>query len=155
MTQDLFPQHWLANTLLDDGFIVKKTSELVAVAKPLPYDLDAWLTKNFDAATLAARSEAQLEDKFIGPLLTQLGWHKVSQETLTVQGKLAKPDWCLVSEIGHDNQLIANKDHSLITAICESKAWDKTLDTGKADRKNNPHHQLQDCLLYTSDAADE
>ncbi|MEI8169770.1 MAG: hypothetical protein WCG50_08845 [Rhodoferax sp.] len=49
-------------------------------------------------------------------------------------------------EPGQDNALIASKDHTLITAVCESKAWDKTLDTGKADRKLNPHHQLQDYL---------
>ena len=65
---------------------------------------------------------------------------------MTVQGKLAKPDWCLLTTAGLDDALIASKDHTLITAICESKAWDKTLDTGKADRKANPHHQLQDYL---------
>ena len=144
MKQDLFPQHWLTNTLLDDGFIVQKTNQLAA--QPLPYALDAWLAEHFQAAALATYSEAQLEDRFIGPLLTQLGWLKVAQETITVQGKLAKPDWCLLSQPGQDNQLIASKDHTLITAICESKAWDKTLDTGKADRKANPHHQLQDYL---------
>ncbi|MEC5213557.1 hypothetical protein RCH06_002110 [Polaromonas sp. CG_9.5] len=144
MKQDLFPQHWLTNTLLDDGFIVQKTNQLAA--QPLPYALDAWLAAHFQAAALATYSEAQLEDRFIGPLLTQLGWLKVAQETITVQGKLAKPDWCLLSQPGQDNQLIASKDHALITAICESKAWDKTLDTGKADRKANPHHQLQDYL---------
>ena len=145
MTQDLlFPRLWLNNTLLDDGFIARQASQLLA--KPIPYDLQAWLKENFDASKLAARSEAQLEDKFIGPLLTQLGWSKVAQETITVQGKLAKPDWCLLVDPEQDNALIASKDHTLITAICESKAWDKTLDTGKADRKYNPHHQLQDYL---------
>ena len=70
----------------------------------------------------------------------------MAQETLTVQGKLAKPDWCLLLQPGQDDALVASKDHQLITAICESKAWDKTLDTGKADRTHNPHHQLQDYL---------
>ena len=141
---DLFPQPWLANTLLDDGFIAQKMSELVA--KPLPYDLQSWLAAHFDTSSLAARSEAQLEEKFIGPLLAQLGWTKVSQETITVQGKLAKPDWCLLDQPEHENTLIASKDHTLISAICESKAWGKILDTGKADRDKNPHHQLQDYL---------
>ena len=144
MTTDLFPPHWLTNTLLDDGYIARQASQLRT--KPNPYALDAWLNDNFDVTTLAARSEAQLEDTFIGPLLAQLGWRKVAQETIIVQGKLAKPDWCLMLEPGQDNALIASKDHTLITAICESKAWDKTLDTGKADRKLNPHHQLQDYL---------
>lgn len=144
MTQDLFPQHWLTNTLLDDGFIAQKASELGA--KPIPYALEAWLTEHFDASSLAARNEAQLEEKFIAPLLARLGWAKAYQVGITVQGKFAKPDYCLVLHPEQENGLIASKDHALITAICESKAWDKTLDTGKADRKDNPHHQLQDYL---------
>lgn len=144
MTQDLFPPYWLTNTLLDDGFIAQKASELLE--KPLPYDLHAWLTAHFDASSLAARNEAQLEEKFIAPLLAQLGWSKAYQVGITVQGKFAKPDYCLVLHPEQENGLIASRDHTLITAICESKAWGKTLDTGKADRKDNPHHQLQDYL---------
>ena len=144
VNNELFPQHWLVNTLLDDNFIGQKACELAG--QPLPYDLLTWLSTNFDVQHLAARNEAQLEDKFIGPLLTQLGWTKVTQETITVQGKLAKPDWCLLPDAGQDHLLIQAKDHKLIKAICESKAWGKILDTGKADRKDNPHHQLQDYL---------
>ena len=142
--QDLFPQPWLVNTLLDDGFIAQQCSELGQAS--VPCGLAAWLEQHFDVALLSIRSEAQLEEKFIGPLLKQLGWASVTQETLVVQGKLAKPDWCLLLDPGQDDALVASKDHRLVRAICESKAWDKTLDTGKADRKNNPHHQLQDYL---------
>ncbi len=144
MTQDLFPQHWLTNTLFDDGFITQKSSELAG--KQNPYDLEAWLKEHFDTPALAARNEAQLEEKFIAPLLAQLGWAKAYQVGITVQGKFAKPDYCLLLKPEDENKLIASKDHAHITAICESKAWDKTLDTGKADRKDNPHHQLQDYL---------
>ena len=144
MTQDLSPQQWLTNTLLNDGFIDQKASELAA--KPLPHGLDVWLQTHFDADTLAARNEAQLEEKFIAPLLAQLGWFKAYQVGLTVQGKFAKPDYCLVMHAAQENELIATKDHLLIAAICESKAWDKKLDTGKADAKDNPHHQLQGYL---------
>ena len=142
--QDLFPQPWLVNTLLDDGFIAQQRRELAQASAP--EGLAAWLAQHFAPAALSRRSEAQLEDTFIGPLLTELGWCKVAQETLTVQGKLAKPDWCLLLQPGQDDALVASKDHQLITAICESKAWDKLLDTGKADRTHNPHHQLQDYL---------
>lgn len=142
--QDLFPHPWLVNTLLDDGFIAHKRSELGQAT--VPYGLATWLEQHFDVPTLSIRSEAQLEEKFIGPLLKQLGWVSVAQETLIVQGKLAKPDWCLLLEPGQDDALVASKDHALISAICESKAWGKTLDTGKADRATNPHHQLQDYL---------
>ena len=144
MNQDLFPQHWLTNTLLDDGFIEQKANALAA--QPLPHGLDAWLQDNFDAKALAARNEAQLEEKFIAPLLAQLGWSKAYQVGITVQGKFAIPDWCLVLHPEQENTLIATKDHTLVTAICESKAWDKKLDTGKADTKDNPHHQLQSYL---------
>lgn len=105
-----------------------------------------WLDKSFDASNSSTRNEAQLEEKFIAPLLEQLSWSKAYQVSLTVQGKLAKPDYCLLDNIEQENALISNKDHTLITAICESKAWDKPLDTGKADRVKNPHHQLQDYL---------
>lgn len=135
---------WLTNTLLDEGFIAQQRHALGQADEP--YGLAAWLAQHFVPTALSQRSEAQLEDTFIGPLLTQLGWCKVAQETLTVQGKLAKPDWCLLLEPAQGDALTASKDHQLITAICESKAWDKTLDTGKADRAHNPHHQLQDYL---------
>lgn len=144
MTQELFSQHWLFNTLLDDGFIQKKADQLVK--KAIPHDLDNWLSTHFDATALAKRNEAQLEEKFIAPLLTQLGWSKAYQLGITVQGKFAKPDYCLVQHSTQEDALIADTDHKLITAICESKAWSKKLDTGKADAKNNPHHQLQGYL---------
>ena len=144
MPQDLSPNPWLVNTLLDEAFVARKRSELGKL--PLPYDLSQWLDEHFDAVVLCKRSEAQLEERFIGPLLKQLGWITVSQQNITVQGKLAKPDWCLLMESGSDNTLVNSKDHTLITAICEAKAWDKTLDTGKANRDNNPHHQLLDYL---------
>ena len=143
-TKDFFPAPWLINTLLDEGFIANKKLELGR--QEIPYGLSAWLTEHFDVEVLSKRSEAQLEEKFIGPLLLQLGWISVPQQVFTVQGKLAKPDWCLLLQAGQDNELIAKKDHTLISAICESKAWGKTLDTGKADRDQNPHHQLQDYL---------
>jgi hypothetical protein len=141
---DLFPSPWLTNTLLDEAFVATKKLELAQQA--LPYGLGVWLQSHFDASVLAKRSEAQLEEKFIGPLLAQLGWIAVPQQVLTVQGKIAKPDWCLVLQPAQEDALITHQDHQQITAICESKAWGKTLDTGKADRAQNPHHQLQDYL---------
>lgn len=143
-TGDIFPQSWITNALLDDSFIEIKARELVSA--PLPYDLENWLHDHFKPDDLEPRNEAQLEDEFIGPLLSQLGWTKVSQITIIVQGKLAKPDWCLLESPGQDNELIVSKNHALIASICESKSWGKPLDTGKADRNKNPHHQLQDYL---------
>ena len=108
------------NTLLDEGFVANK--KVALGQQTIPYALSEWLAAHFNTDWLSKRSEAQLEEKFIGPLLVQLGWVCVPQQSMTVQGKLAKPDWCLLLEPGQDNVLIASQDHTLITAICESKA---------------------------------
>lgn len=144
MTQDLFSQSWLNNTLLDDGFIAQKATQLVTTHAH--HGLHTSLQSHFAASTLAVYNEAQLEEKFIAPLLTYLGWAKCYQVGITVQGKFAKPDYCLTVDPAQETALITHKDHKLITAICESKAWNKKLDTGKADAKDNPHHQLQGYL---------
>ena len=144
MPQDLFPNPWLVNTLLDQGFVDQKKNDLAR--QPVPCDLPNWLAAHFDPGQLSRGNEAQLESKFIGPLLAQLGWATVNQQSIIVQGKQAKPDWCLLLDADQANGLMVDADHARITAICESKAWDKTLDTGKADRESNPHHQLQDYL---------
>ena len=135
---------WLINTLLDDGYLKRKGDELAA--QTLPYNLDRWLGGHFDARTLSQLSEPQLEDRFIGPLLKQLGWSTAPQQIFIVQGGQAEPDWCLLLQPGQNDALIASGDTALVTAICEAKAWDKTLDTGKANRNENPHHQLQGYL---------
>ena len=96
--QDLFPHPWRVNTLLDDGFIAHKCSDLAQAGAPRA--LAPWLEQHFDVASLSIRSEAKLEEKFTGPLLKQLGWASVTQETLVVQGNLAKPDWCLLTTAG-------------------------------------------------------
>ncbi len=144
-TLELFAAPWLNNSLLDTSFLQQKSRELAA--QPLPPGWLAWLRQQFQPSQLAASNEAQLEDRFISPLLKQLGWVSVPQQVLVVQGKTAKPDWCLLLEPEQAQALIAQQSagHGLIRAICESKAWDKPLDTGKA-RQDNPHHQLQDYL---------
>ena len=108
--QDLFPHPWLVNTLLDEGYIAQQRGTLAQAG--VPYDLPAWLAQHFDAAVLSIRSEAQLEEKFISPLLKQLGWVSVAQEAITVQGKLAKPDWCLLLQPGQDDALVAGKSEA-------------------------------------------
>ncbi|MDD2713411.1 MAG: hypothetical protein PHU77_10900 [Simplicispira sp.] len=102
--QDLFPHPWLVNTLLDEGFVAQQRSALGQVG--VPCGLAPWLAQHFDAAALSIRSEAPLEENFISPLLKQLGWFSVTQETLTVQGTLGKPDWCLVLEPGQNDALV-------------------------------------------------
>lgn len=109
--QDLFPHPVRVNTLLEHGFIAQQRGDLAQAH--VPHGLAVWLVQHFDVATLAIRSAAQLQEKFTGPRLRQLGWASITQETLVVQGKRAKPDWRLL------------------------------LDPGQDDRKNNPHRHLQ------------
>lgn len=146
MTLPLFAQpfDWLVNTLLDDGFVRQMLKELADSADAPA--LDAWLKTHFNAPVLAAINEAQLENTFILPLLQELGWESVPQQIITVQGKQAKPDWCLALDVEQKNAIMTANQYQAITAICEAKAWPKPLDTGKAKRDENPHHQLQDYL---------
>ena len=148
MKQDLFPQHWLTNTLLDDGFILQKTRE--RADRPPPGDaLDAWLAAHFDPAALAARNEAQLEEKFIAPLLARLGWSKAYQVGLTVQGKFAKPDYCLLLQPEQENALIASKDQTLITPSASprpgTKRWTPARPTAKKTRTTSSRTTSAPC----------
>ena len=138
------PLEWLVNTLLDDGFIQQTLNEFAHSAETTA--LQTWLDAHFQTQKLASINEAQLENTFILPLLQQLGWESVPQQIVTVQGKHAKPDWCLALNTEQKEAIMVANDYRAITAICEAKAWTKSLDTGKAKRDENPHHQLQDYL---------
>ena len=145
---EIFAASWWENNLLDESFVEQQAQALMAL--PLPYDLAAWLQQNFDAASLVQSNEAQLEHRFIAPLLEQMGWHSVPQKVYTVQGKVAKPDWCLSLGAQQADALLASGNDAAsasthMAAICEAKAWDKALDTGRANL-DNPHHQLMDYL---------
>ena len=145
MTADLFPHPWLVNNLLDASFVDQKTAELTN--QPLPYGLADWLAQHF-MPELAHTNEAQLEHSFIRPLLERMGWRPVPQMNYTVQGKQAKPDWCLALNASAASALPGSEAHEALqhmAAICEAKAWNKPLDTGKA-HADNPHHQLMDYL---------
>lgn len=136
---------WLKNNLLTSGFLPHEAVEGPYLS--LALKIAGWLEHHFQPYKLAAYNKFQLENSFIGPLLLQLGWVAVPQQTLIAQGKQAKPDWCLLLHAGEDDALLADssKNLNLITALAESKTWDKPLDNGKAS-KENPHHQLQDYL---------
>jgi len=144
LNQTLLP-FWLVNTLLDDGFIQQKTGELRRTERHNA-SLDEWLSSHFHPQNLALANEAQMESEVISPLLQKLGWRCVPQQVITVQGKQAKPDWCLALDEEQAQAIIESSGRSGIAAICEAKSWNQPLDTGKASRADNPHHQLQDYL---------
>jgi len=144
----LFPDRWWINNLLDEGFVEQKTQELLLQLSPQVQALDLWLQAHLHDG-LAGLNESQLEHDFIWPLLEQLGWHAVPQQSYTVQGKQAKPDWSLVLSDQHKDTLLKQPDAAgkavCVAAIAEAKAWSVELDNGKAN-SGNPHHQLQDYL---------
>lgn len=147
MNTALHPPAWWSNNLLDEGFVEHQARTLQA--SPLPYDLAAWLVPHFDAQALSQSNEAQLEDSLIAPLLRQMGWFPVPQRVFSIQGKTARPDWSLALDEARQSALLCEHDPqaaaSQLAAICEAKAWDRPLDTGRASL-DNPHHQLQDYL---------
>ena len=136
---------WFRNNLLSSGFLPHEV--IGRNYSPLAVKIATWLEQHFEPEKLAAYNESQLENSFIGPLLLQLGWVTLPQQSLVVQGKQAYPDWCLLLEVDHDIILATEgaKQLKLIKAVTESKAWNKPLDNGKAS-KENLHHQLQDYL---------
>lgn len=97
-------------------------------------------------------NEGQLEDSIIKPLFALLDWPNLPKENKTVQGKTFEPDWLLFTTPKAKADYLAiqqdmRKDNMEgIATFAEVKAADKTLDTKKADRKENPYLQLLEYL---------
>lgn len=127
--------------------------ELPALAQEVP-DGEAVLArlKGLCARIPPCANETQLEDEVIVPVLRLLGWPILRRQRITVQGKQMEPDWTLFKD---EQSLQAFKDApddqkpvDGIVSFLESKHSDKLLDTGKADRKQNPYFQLLEYLNF-------
>lgn len=139
----LFAPPWLANSLFDDSFVQRLVNEQIAT--PATLALRDWLQQHLPAAQNLASNEAQLEDEFLKPLLTLLGWHAVSKVNLSAQGKTQELDWALTLNQTAADSLKTSRDPQHITAIVECKAPSVALDNGKANA-SNPHFQLMQYL---------
>ena len=95
-------------------------------------------------------NEAQLEEEFIKPALQALGYAYAYQIQKKAFGKNHKPDFALFADdLLKNNHYNAEKDDTAdILALCESKAYGITLDTGKISEKENPHFQI---IRYLND----
>ena len=144
LKMDLLSFAWLQNSLLDDSYLLQKSNEFVD--RKIGDGLADWLADHFRPEHHAASNEAQLEKELIWPLLKHLGWFSLPQEVFVMQGKQVKPDWGLLLDAQTVEILKGSNDPKHMAALCEAKDWNKVLDTGKADRNTNPHHQLQDYL---------
>jgi len=95
-------------------------------------------------------NEAQLEEEFIKPALQALGYAYAYQIQKKAFGKNHKPDFALFADdtLKNNHYNAEKDDNSDILALCESKAYDITLDTGKISEKENPHFQI---IRYLND----
>lgn len=127
--------------------------ELPSLAQEVPGG-DAVLVKLKDLCSHIPQcgNETQLEDDVIVPVLRLLGWPLLRRQRITVQGKQMEPDWTLFKDEqslqAFKNAPDDQKPSDGIVSFLESKHWDKLLDTGKADRKQNPYFQLLEYLNF-------
>lgn len=127
--------------------------ELPSLAQEVPGG-DAVLVKLKDLCSRIPQcgNETQLEDDVIVPVLRLLGWPLLRRQRITVQGKQMEPDWTLFKDEqslqAFKNAPDDQKPSDGIVSFLESKHWDKLLDTGKADRKQNPYFQLLEYLNF-------
>ncbi|MCU0447738.1 MAG: Eco57I restriction-modification methylase domain-containing protein [Microscillaceae bacterium] len=94
-------------------------------------------------------SEAQLEEEFIKPTLQALDFAFAYQVSKKAFGKSHKPDFALFEneQIKDEHYQSDKGDSAQILALCESKAYNVTLDNKKIDTEN-PHFQL---IRYLND----
>jgi len=104
----------------------------------------------YDKTKFEKLNEAQLEEEFIKPALQALGYSYAYQIQKKAFGKNHKPDFALFADDTlKNNHYNAEKDDTAdILALCESKAYGVTLDTGKISEKENPHFQI---IRYLND----
>jgi len=142
---------YLNNNLFTEKFLKEDLREI--------HDFDEDLTEKFeylksiyDREKFKKLSEAQIESEFISKVLENiLDFFTINQATKKIQGKNYKPDFTLFEskEIKESHFEIEDRASILdILALCESKAYDIKLDSGKLDFKSNPHFQLMHYLTF-------
>ena len=148
MTETSADFYFLNNSLFNAAYIENELSKEPAFEEDIS-DLFEQVKILFKPDIFRQINEATLENDFIAPVMSILGWSCIYQETFTIQGKTNKPDWSLFASPETKSAFYAKPEDerlSLITAICESKEYNAKLDTGKVDRQTNPHFQLIDYL---------
>ena len=93
---------------------------------------------------LETSSEANLELKFISPILNILGYETLYEQNIKLYGKTYKIDFALFENKEKLEEYLNLKDKATnenILVVCENKAFKEVLDNKKVD-KENPHNQL-------------
>ncbi len=143
----LFSENYLRFRLPEekhDSFILEhwETEPLPAFSECYEWMLSTWSEMK---DILKDQNEAQLEDKWIRPILKRLGWTYEVQDRLQKRGKTQIPDYSLFAD---DKSYIKAKSattdaayfkHAL--AVADAKAMGINLD-GIGRTNNNPSYQI-------------
>ena len=103
-------------------------------------------------------NEAQTEDDFIRPVLSNLGYSYIVQTPLKHKGKFNQPDYSLFGdektkkEAGSFKVKEQEAFYSKALAICDAKYWGRPLDIKLSDKKDtftniNPSFQIVNYLV--------
>ena len=143
----LFAENYLLNRLPNersDTFVMQhwETIELEEFNECYEWMLSAWDEYKDILPTL---SEAQLEDKWIRPILEKLGWAYEVQDRLQKRGKTQIPDYSLFSSTEQYKKAKGCKSNdqyfSYVDAIADAKAMGTSLD-GTGRTNSNPSYQI-------------
>jgi type I restriction-modification system DNA methylase subunit len=97
-------------------------------------------------------NESTLEDKWIRPILSKLGWEYDLQARFTKLGQLQIPDYAMFENKSSFNQAYktSNRDDYFKYSLCiaDAKAWSEKLDGKKRDN-SNPSYQIVRYILDT------
>lgn len=144
---------YFTNRLYESNFFHSVLPGMIADTQE-KQELYAAVKNLYSGKNLSALNEAQLEDSIIKRMLVLLGWAPLYQEGKIFQGVLEEPDWTLfASEADKEAYLAHDKETRRdllegVVSFCESKAASKSLDTGKASKKENPYRQILHYLTY-------
>jgi hypothetical protein len=143
----LFAENYLVNRLPNeraDSFVMQHwdTEGLTEFNACYEWMLSAWAEYKDILPTL---SEAQLEDKWIRPILERLGWTYEVQDRLKRRGKTQIPDYslfeCLAVYKKAKGCTNDEKYFSHVLAVADAKAMGVDLD-GKGRTNANPSYQI-------------
>ena len=143
----LFADNYLLNRLpseSSDTFVMQhwQTEELPEFSACYEWMLSTWEELKDILPTL---SEAQLEDKWIRPILEKLGWAYEVQDRLKRRGKVQIPDYSLFASSATYKKAKGCKTNEqyfgYVEAIADAKALGVNLD-GTGNSNANPSYQI-------------
>lgn len=153
ITKKIFENH-LFDANFFTGSLVQESQKFSQDSIQKLEDFRKTLQKTFEDIDNWGTIEANVSTRVIVPLLNFLEWPFLQEKTYIIQGsKQLRPDFVLFQDedAAKTTPALSSEVSELpknIAVILEAKAADKTLDTGKINRGENPYGQLLDYLTY-------